>query len=222
MKTINIAVTPRHVENKDGEFLSVERRYLDFWYKYGYNLSVIPFVPDKETIKNYVISHGIKALLIAGGYKYYSSEIQEFEKIVISLALEMELPIFGVCCGLWSINGYFGGKLRWNEDHSKRNFKFISKYFLKKLVGKKHIPTHKVIVKDLFNGEAEVNSYHRKVVDRLGGGLTPFVWAEDGEVEGIYNKEKKILALQFHLEHGSCSEWFEKTYMDQVKSLIGA
>lgn len=222
MKKMNIAVTPRHIENKDGEFLSVERKYLDFWHKYGYNLSMIPFVHNEEVIRNYFVTHSIRALLIAGGYRYYSNEIQEFEKKVINVALEMKLPIIGVCCGLWSINGYFGGKLRWNESHSKRNVKFLSRYFLKRLVGKKHIPSHKIIAKDLFSGEAEVNSYHRKVVDNLGIGLIPFVWAEDGEIEGIYNKEKKIVALQFHLEHGNCTEWFEKAYMSYVGSLIGA
>ena len=218
---LKIAVTPRHVENKDGSFLSIERRYLDFWSKYGYELSLIPFIQGLN-FEKYFEENNIKALLIAGGYKYYSEEIRIFEKKVIDVAIEKNIPVIGVCCGLWSINGYFGGKLKWNEKHSKRNLKYLSKAIPMRLIGKKHIPQHgiKMVGNLMEKREAVVNSFHRKVIDRLGDGLKPFIYSDDGEIEGIYNLDKKIIALQFHLEHGNCSKWFERDYMSLIDKII--
>jgi len=220
MGLIRIAITPRHVRTRDGEFLSIEKKYADFWAKYGYELCLLPFNTNVD-IAAFLKDMGIKGLLIAGGYRNYTEEIREFEYLVISTALQLNLPIFGVCCGLWSINGYFGGKLRWNEAHSKRNIKFITQYVVKKVQGKKHIPKHTVQIKGVLPiTEAIVNSYHRKVVDTLGEGLVSFMEASDGEIEAIHNLDKKIIAVQFHLEHGTCSPELEKAYMDVVKKLV--
>ncbi len=221
MEYIRIAVTPRHVETRDGTFLSLEQKYVDFWAKHGYELCLMPFRKDLD-LKTYFQELNIKGLLIAGGYRTYTPEIREFEHAVITRALDAKIPIFGVCCGLWSINGYFGGKLRWNEKHSKRNLKFVANYVFKKLQGKKYVPMHAVNIKGVLKlKEAMVNSYHRKVVDLLGEGLKSFITAPDGEMEGIHNLDKKIIAVQFHLEHGTCSLELEKEYMDVVGKMVG-
>ena len=220
MDYIKIAVTPRHVQTRDGSFLSIEKKYLDFWAKYGYELCLIPFLQDLD-IAQYLKDFNIQGLLIAGGYRAYTEEIRVFEHKVMSEALKKNLPIFGVCCGLWSINGYFGGKLRWNEQHSKRNLRFVANYVAKKIRGKSHIPLHPVKIDGVLDlKEAVVNSYHRKVVDRLGEGLKTFITAPDGEIEGIYHFNKKIIALQFHLEHGNCTPQLEKEYMELVRKMV--
>lgn len=220
MDYIRLAVTPRHVETRDGSFLAVEQKYQQFWAKYGYELCLLPFRQDLD-IEKYFQEMNIKGLLIAGGYRAYTEEIRKFEHKVIAESLKLNLPIFGVCCGLWSINGYFGGKLRWNEKHSKRNFKFVANYLFKKMLGKKHIPLHPVEIKGVLPlKEAIVNSYHRKVVDKLGAELVPFITAPDGEIEGIHNLKKNIIALQFHLEHGNCSSELEKGYMEVVGKMV--
>ncbi|MBT4804610.1 C26 family cysteine hydrolase domain-containing family [Candidatus Woesearchaeota archaeon] len=220
-KRIRLAITPRHLENRDGEFFSVQKNYLDFWSSYGYELILIPFIEDMD-FESFFNELGIKGLLIAGGYKYYSEKIRGFEHKVISAALNKKLPIIGVCCGLWSINGFFGGKLKWNERHSKRNIKFVSHFLYNKILGRKYIPKHKIFLTgDIINKcEAEVNSYHRKVVSKLGDGLKPFILSDDGEIEGIYNLEKKIIAVQFHFEHGNCSKWLEIDCINYINNLF--
>ena len=47
----------------------------------------------------------------------------------------------------------------------------------------------------------KVNSFHPKSVDQIGEGLKPFLISDDGQIEGIYNLEKKIIAIQFHMEN---------------------
>ena len=220
MEYTRIAVTPRHLQGRDGSFLALERKYQEFWQKYGYELCLMPFRQDLD-INQYFHDMDIKGLLIAGGYWAYTEEIRVFEHNVIAQALKSNLPIFGVCCGLWSINGYFGGKLRWNEQHSKRNIRFVVNYMFKRLKGKKHIPLHPVQISGVLKvKEAVVNSYHRKVVDRLGEGLRTFITAPNAEIEGIHNLDKKIIALQFHLEHGNCSLELEKEYMRLVEKMV--
>ncbi len=217
---IKIAITPRHMSNKDGSFFCIEKKYVDFWKRYGYELIMIPFHEDID-FNNFFKSLGIKALLISGGYQYYTKEIRKFELKAIDFAIKNNLPLFGVCCGMWSINGFFGGTLKWNENHSKRNIKFLTSALAKRFVFRKHINIHNVTITGLLGiNKASVNSYHRKVIDVLGSGLTPFIFSDDGEIEGIFNLNKKILAVQFHLEQGNCTIGFEKKYMGLVKNLV--
>ena len=37
----------------------------------------------------------------------------------------------------------------------------------------------------------KVNTFHSKVIDKLGSDMTTFLISDDGEIEGIYNLEKK-------------------------------
>ena len=46
----------------------------------------------------------------------------------------------------------------------------------------------------------KVNTFHSKVIDKLGSNLNTFLISDDGEIEGIYNLEKKIIGVQFHPE----------------------
>ena len=66
---------------------------------------------------------------------------------------------------------------------------------------------HFVNSKDLIEqGNYKVNSFHSKVIDKLGENLNVFLEAQDGEIEGIYNLEKKIIGVQFHMENKGVSE----------------
>ena len=66
---------------------------------------------------------------------------------------------------------------------------------------------HSVIATDFIKEEVyKVNTFHSKVIDRLGEGLESFLVAEDKTVEGLYNLEKRIIGVQFHMENKGVSE----------------
>jgi putative glutamine amidotransferase len=52
-------------------------------------------------------------------------------------------------------------------------------------------------------GPVQVNSFHHQAIDRLGAGLRPVAWAEDGVVEAVEdpdNGEQLVLGVQWHAE----------------------
>ena len=64
-----------------------------------------------------------------------------------------------------------------------------------------------------------MNSFHAKSCDKIGDGLKPFLISEDGIVEGFYNIEKKILAVQFHMENKGVSEDLTDQIMNKFMNL---
>jgi len=54
----------------------------------------------------------------------------------------------------------------------------------------------------------------------LGENLNVFLEAHDGEIEGIYNLEKKIIGVQFHMENKGVSENLTKQIMNKFFGLI--
>ncbi len=101
-------------------------------------------------------------------------------------------PILGICGGLQAINVYLGGNLKEIDEsiHSNpmsRNHKIsIEK---------------NSFVYDVFNSDfAEVNSYHYWAIDKLAPGLRTVAVSDDGVIEAVEWKEKRIFATQWHPE----------------------
>jgi putative glutamine amidotransferase len=124
-----------------------------------------------------------------------------------TLALAARLPLLGICRGLQVINVALGGTL---HQH------------LPDLVGTdSHSPevtgygTHKVsiagqtrLAEVLGRSEAAVPTHHHQAIDRLGAGLVPTAWTDDGVIEaveltdGAADGAPFMLAVQWHPEAG--------------------
>jgi len=118
-------------------------------------------------------------------------------------ALASGLPVLGICRGLQVINVALGGTL---HQH------------LPDLVGDdSHSPdeagygTHKVSVASqtqlagiLGRSEAAVPTHHHQAIDRLGAGLVPTAWTDDGVIEAVEFDQPAsfMIAVQWHPEAG--------------------
>ena len=124
---------------------------------------------------------------------------------VMRYFLEQGKPIFGICGGLQALNVLLGGTLKKvpqvTEVHEqKRPMEMLGGEVI-------DYPMHKIriekdsFVYDVFGArEATVNSYHYWCIDRLAPGLRAVAWSEDGIIEAVEWKEKKIFATQWHPE----------------------
>lgn len=124
---------------------------------------------------------------------------------VMRYFLEQGKPIFGICGGLQAINVLLGGTLKKvpqvTEVHEqKRPMEMLGGEVI-------DYPMHKIrieknsFVYDVFGArEATVNSYHFWCIDRLAPGLRAVARSEDGIIEAVEWKEKKIFATQWHPE----------------------
>jgi putative glutamine amidotransferase len=205
---VKIAMTPRFYEADDNEFIVIEKKYYPFLQKYGHEINLIPFMG--RDLGDYFDELKPDAVIFAGGYKYYTKEIGKFETDAMKRSIERDLPILGICCGMWSINYFFGGSLSHDESHQCMTDEGID---FKKW-------RHPVEVTDYIDpGRYKVNSFHSKVIDELGKGLKPFITAADGTVEGLYHEEKRIMGIQFHMENKGVSSGLTKRIMKRFAEL---
>ena len=206
---MKLAITPRFYESKVDQLISIERKYYPFFQKYGHNLSLIPFMGIKPG--EYLDELNPDAVVFAGGYRLYTNEIKDFETEVLEETLKRKLPILAICCGMWTVNYYFKGTLKFDESHQAFDGEKID---IKKMI-------HSVTATDDFikKGIYDVNTFHSKVIDRLGDGLKSYLLAKDNSVEGLYNLDKRIIGVQFHMENKGVSNSLTTQIMKKFEKL---
>ena len=201
---IRLAITPRFFETEIDQLISIEKKYYNFFSKFNSEIHLIPFDnSDPEYFLNNLKPYGV---IFAGGYRLYTDEIRIFEQKVLKTCLNLKLPILAICCGMWTVNGYFGGNLKFNHSHQAFDGK---KIHLDKMLHPV-VSNGELIKKENFI----VNSFHDKVIDKLGSNLKTFLMSEDNEIEGVFNNELKILGVQFHMENKGVSKNLTKKIMD--------
>ena len=205
---MKIAITPRFFENKIEQLIAIERKYYPFFKKHGHNLHLIPFTGINPG--EYLDDLKRDAVVFAGGYRLYSDEIKIFETEVLKQTLNRKLPILAICCGMWTINYYFNGTLKFDESHQAFDGEKID---VKKMIHS--VTATDFIQKKLYN----VNTFHSKVIDKLGDSLKSFLIAEDKTIEGLYNLDKRIIGIQFHMENMGVSASLTKQIMEKFEKL---
>lgn len=147
----------------------------------------------------------------------------DMERGLLSLALERDKPVFGICRGIQLINAALGGTLYQDlptqapsdvEHHQSPPY---------------DRPVHQVeLVEDtplyaLLNKRVlSVNSYHHQAVRDLAPGLRAMAYSADGLVEAVYAPGKKYLwAVQWHPEFSfrrdSDSKKLFQSFVDAAK-----
>ncbi len=119
-----------------------------------------------------------------------------FDSIVIDWFVKHNKPVFGVCGGLQSINVYLGGSLKTVDEKMHSGAE-----------NKSHMINIKEnsFVYDVFKApRANVNTYHCWAIDRLAPELEIAAISEDGVIEAVECKEKRIFATQWHPERNFC------------------
>jgi len=203
------AMTPRFFETKIDRLISIEQKYYPFFEKFNSTINLIPV--SGLSIEKYLDETKPDGIIFAGGYRMYTEEIKDFEYSVMKHSLDRKIPMLAICCGMWTVNGFYGGSLKFNEDHQGLDGEKIN---LIKMI-------HYVEANDLINtGMYKVNSFHSKVIDKLGQNLKIFLKSQDGEIEGIYNLEKKIIGVQFHMENKGVDDKLTNQIMNKFYSLL--
>lgn len=123
----------------------------------------------------------------------------EFELLLIECALELKLPILGICRGHQMLNVYFGGSLHQDINtlpnviqHVQRGSRGQGSQYIK-------------VIKDSFLYEAigdlgYVNSYHHQSVKKIANHFKVTAKANDGIIEAIEHDTLPIYGVQFHPE----------------------
>lgn len=178
---------------------------------------MIPY--DIDNIKS-VLQH-IDGLIIPGGDEdinpaFYGQEITSdkvkindiranFEFALVRQALDINMPMLGICNGMQMINVVQGGTL---IQHIPDVVKSDINHEQPK---PKDVPTHLVhlvqgtILADLSDdSEVMVNSTHHQAVDKLGKDLLVSAYASDGIIEAIESvKHRFVMGVEWHPEYAN-------------------
>lgn len=158
----------------------------------------------------------LDGLLLAGGAdidpaRYgeerapYCGEIEperdELELSITRLALASDLPIFGICRGMQTLNVAAGGALLQDIAAQRSNA-------LDHQQTKRTLLAHHVLVEQgsrlrelLGADEYAVNSLHHQAVSQPGDGVRIVAWAPDGVAEAMELPAQRFaIAVQYHPE----------------------
>jgi len=180
---------------------------------------LMPLVEDIEAVAAMVQS--VDGLLLSGGgdivslvygdephpknlYQDPVRDRMEFE--AVRLAMEMGVPIFGICRGIQTLNVALGGTLVQDiPDQVPGAFQHYTHEHDTVLAHTIDIEEGSLLAKVLDTACTAVNSWHHQAVKDTGRGLRVNCRSRDGVIEGIESDDgRPILAVQCHPE--DCAE----------------
>lgn len=191
-------------DQPDDKF-GVNRNYLEFISEFGHPIIILP-CKKEEFFDNYKID----VLLLPGGadvntqrytnipmFGTYNPNIylEHFDKEILPILIG-NIPIFGICRGLQTLNVTFGGTLKNLIWHPVSNYETdkIHDVFLYKN-GIRPVWDNKKVNK--FG----VNSFHHQAIDKLANNFEIEAESEyGGVIEAISDYNKRIFAVQWHPE----------------------
>lgn len=160
-------------------------------------------IPEKVQILLEQISPD--GMILTGGndlskYGGNAPERDETEKKIIEYGIKNQIPIYGFCRGMQMIADYFGAKLVKVEKHVAVR--------------------HRLEGNAPWNGRT-VNSFHKMAVKSPSSDLTIEARSEDGVIEAIKVKDKRIYGTMWHPERERPYEKDDVQFMKEIFSKEG-
>ncbi|MFF9753939.1 gamma-glutamyl-gamma-aminobutyrate hydrolase family protein [Streptomyces sp. NPDC014344] len=122
-------------------------------------------------------------------------ERDAWEPALIRAALERDVPLLGICRGMHLLDVALGGTLVQHIDGHAEAPGVFGRHPVKPVPGTRYA--------DAVPEETAVPAYHHQAVDRLGTGLIPSAYAEDGTVEAVERfGGHRVMGVQWHPEMG--------------------
>lgn len=122
-------------------------------------------------------------------------ERDEVEKELLILSLRYHIPVYGFCRGMQVILDYFGCELEQVRGHVAVRHKIFGAL-----------------------GVLEVNSFHNQACYKVKDPLEVLAQTQDGVIEAVRHKEKRILGTMWHPER---EKPFPILDIQQIQELFG-
>jgi putative glutamine amidotransferase len=210
-----IAISANTEYNKNGQTItSVPVAYSRCVQQAGAVPVILPPAGDEQTVA--LMLSRVSGLILPGGLdmdahffnqkmhpacRASDPELDLFQVSLVKLAVELEMPILGICRGAQVANVALGGSLvqdipsqlpESNIDHMQKEFSFDTDHDVR------FDPESRLY--SLFGESMRINSRHHQSIDAPGKGIRITAWAPDGVVEGAEHESLPIYLVQWHPE----------------------
>ncbi|MCD8339485.1 MAG: gamma-glutamyl-gamma-aminobutyrate hydrolase family protein [Burkholderiales bacterium] len=195
-----------------------------FWMLPGYFLGLegagaLPFMLPVLTDKNDVrrMLGNADGLLLTGGQDVdpslygeeklevcgeISPERDNMEKLLLEVALEMDMPVLGICRGIQFANVFFGGSL-WQDIPSQvgKEIEHSMQPPYDRPIHDVYVVDHTPLAKLSRQSEIQVNSYHHQAIKKLAPTLQVLAYSDDNLIEAVRLPSKTFMwFVQWHPE----------------------
>jgi putative glutamine amidotransferase len=195
----------------------LKRYYTDALYESGAAPILVPLIPDDDYITDLVEHcHGV---VLSGSDSdvdpnlygqgphpklcHVIWERDDVDRFLLEAAERRGLPVLAICYGMQRLNVFRGGSLIQDiESQIEKAIKHEQGLPYDRLSHKITIREGTILAELKRGTTAWVNSHHHQAVDRMGDGLEPIAWAEDGIIEAVINTASSqfMLGVQWHPE----------------------
>ncbi len=144
-----------------------------------------------------------------------------FELPLVLAAIDSGLPTLAICRGVQILNVALGGSL---HQHISDLSDLAAHRHPEGSEGVLHavrIQEGSRLAKAMGASEAQTFSHHHQALDRLGAGLTPVAWAEDGLLEAVEHDSGWIVGVQWHAEATAAADPVQQNLFDAFVAEAG-
>jgi putative glutamine amidotransferase len=148
-------------------------------------------------------------------------ERDRFEIAVLRAAIDRELPALAICRGIQVLNVTTGGTL---DQHITGREGLIAHGVPTGGHGVSHpveLEPGSQVAKAMAVDRADCFSHHHQAIDRLGDGLRPVGWTEDGIVEAVEVDDGWMLGVQWHPEETANEDPAQQGLFDALVQRAG-
>tara|TARA_B100001559_G_scaffold320060_2_gene331071 strand:+ start:4410 stop:5075 length:666 start_codon:yes stop_codon:yes gene_type:complete len=209
--SMRITENSSYIEYRD----SISHDWINYLNKY--NISPILIPNNLNDNREFLNSVGISGIIISGGDSiiqhptnpnetiYHQRDVTEWD--ILTIGIEMKLPILGTCRGFQMINKFFGGNITENISTTHKH-----------TVAREHQIDilENPVTAGFLNHKPFVNSYHDDGVriPDLSDDLTSFATWDDQIIEGFFHPHLPIIGIQWHPERSPNSQALNETIIN--------
>jgi putative glutamine amidotransferase len=145
---------------------------------------------------------------------FVNSARDGFEIPLLRAAVEGGVPTLAICRGIQVLNVALGGTLHQHISDWEHLAAHRSPDGSESVLHDVRIEPGTRLRKAMGADRAETFSHHHQALDRLGEGLVPVAWADDGLLEAVEHEDGWVVGIQWHAEATAAADPVQQALFD--------